>query len=303
MGQPNSVKPAQSAACPRCGYHQRGVIESWTDRCPLSGLCSECGLELDWSRVFQIARHPWLFEYHWRDGPIRRLLMTIMRALTPRRFWREVALDDPIHLRPVAVIAIVLLLLFLLSYVLIAATEVHTAMRPFRGCFSTTSQYWQTVFEIVYHVWIMLLPIALMAPVVVLIVMPLTFLMIPATLRRSRVRPGHVCRIALYGLVMPCVVAIVSVLVQFALHAVNLEGIASWINPRLWFESVTYRNLIYTAIAAALAVLLALWLSYWWTIAAGMYLRLPTPKRIAAVMALVSLLAGVTLHLWIVLQL
>ncbi|MFG0304904.1 MAG: hypothetical protein ACF8Q5_01680 [Phycisphaerales bacterium JB040] len=38
--------------CPYCRYDLSGIASSWTDRCPLRGVCSECGTALEWRRVF-----------------------------------------------------------------------------------------------------------------------------------------------------------------------------------------------------------------------------------------------------------
>jgi hypothetical protein len=40
-----------SARCPRCDYDQRGVIATWTNQCPLQGICAECGLKFEWREV------------------------------------------------------------------------------------------------------------------------------------------------------------------------------------------------------------------------------------------------------------
>ena len=34
--------------CPRCGYDLSGEIATWTEACPVRGLCTECGLEFAW---------------------------------------------------------------------------------------------------------------------------------------------------------------------------------------------------------------------------------------------------------------
>jgi hypothetical protein len=298
--------PERSAGaihCPRCGYDQHGEIRTWVNHCPMHGTCTECGLDLEWSRVFTLARHPWLFEYHWRDRPIRRLRLTITYALMPRRFWREVRLEDPIHLRPVWLIAAILLMTFLLGYVVTVLAVVHRMQGPFvQRWTNSTSEYWMHVFRIAIHDSIMALPTALAAPVLTLLIMPLTFLLIPTTLRRSRVRFGHVCRIALYGLVLPVVVAITWCIAQFAFHAAPLEDVGALINPwqwRFWHALSPDLALHDFVIAAGLAVLLAAWLAYWWYAATARYLRLKTPLRVVGVMMFVSLLAGVTVHLWL----
>lgn len=41
-----------SPACPRCAYDLSGIAGTWTDRCPLNGTCSECGLVLRWMDAY-----------------------------------------------------------------------------------------------------------------------------------------------------------------------------------------------------------------------------------------------------------
>ncbi|MCZ6834722.1 MAG: hypothetical protein O7G85_03015 [Planctomycetota bacterium] len=77
--------------CPRCGYDQRGVVESWKDACPLKGLCSECGLEIEFAELLssKIRKPKWNVEYGSRWVVPWRTLLTLLTALWPSSFWRS----------------------------------------------------------------------------------------------------------------------------------------------------------------------------------------------------------------------
>lgn len=90
-----SVDPTPSRkkiSCPRCGYDLHGVIESWKRECPISGVCSECGLEFEWSELLSphhtVAR--WCVEYAWGWRIVESSFKTLLMILfSPARFWRE----------------------------------------------------------------------------------------------------------------------------------------------------------------------------------------------------------------------
>jgi len=89
------TKAASSAApsCPSCGYDLSGAVASWTESCPLTGTCSECGEHLDWPQVVTAADRelPWFIE-HGKDRFFRRALGTWVRDVaSPLSFWRAVA--------------------------------------------------------------------------------------------------------------------------------------------------------------------------------------------------------------------
>ena len=50
--------------CPRCGYDQRGEMAKWADSCPLTSVCTECGLEIDWAELIspKFERPAWCVE-------------------------------------------------------------------------------------------------------------------------------------------------------------------------------------------------------------------------------------------------
>jgi hypothetical protein len=106
-----------SPSCPRCGYDLSGEVATWTETCPLTGICPECGFRIDWGR--NMARHAsgwWLFEL---DVASRRkaFTQTFLRALRPRSFWSSVRVEDAPNLRR---LSLFLCLVVLLVHVMIA---------------------------------------------------------------------------------------------------------------------------------------------------------------------------------------
>jgi hypothetical protein len=79
--------------CPRCGYDQTGIIDTWTDSCPTEGVCTECGDTLDWSLVFDPDRETkrWYTEHAPSAirAVLRRTLPTIGMLVLPSRFWKR----------------------------------------------------------------------------------------------------------------------------------------------------------------------------------------------------------------------
>jgi hypothetical protein len=94
--------PLEQLTCGKCNYHLYGLTDS---RCP------ECGTAVDWNTAllrYRTAQKP-LFEYRWRDRPIRSFVRTWFLALRPGKLWRSVQLYDPPRLAPLAVWTVVIL--------------------------------------------------------------------------------------------------------------------------------------------------------------------------------------------------
>ncbi|MCB9846014.1 MAG: hypothetical protein H6811_08525 [Phycisphaeraceae bacterium] len=88
---------ATAPSCPRCGYDLSGQVATWETRCPLTGVCSECGLDLSWTEVMHPERlkvrgfveH----EHGWRV--LSSAFRTLWWALLPWRFWTRVRMEHP----------------------------------------------------------------------------------------------------------------------------------------------------------------------------------------------------------------
>ncbi|MBM92187.1 MAG: hypothetical protein CMJ35_11345 [Phycisphaerae bacterium] len=105
------TKLTHQPICPKCGYDQSGIIDSWVDSCPINGSCAECGLGFAWRDVFDPVRN----DLHWYAehtqslwGIIARTPGTLMRLVLPWYYWRSVGVEARISLRALAMWLIVL---------------------------------------------------------------------------------------------------------------------------------------------------------------------------------------------------
>jgi len=94
-GEPSTAMSEAAAHCPRCDYDLRTAIRSWTDRCPIDGRCTECGLTFPWAEFLNRAAMPprWNVEYcrerHWPQA----CAATLLNALLAWRLWRRVRMS------------------------------------------------------------------------------------------------------------------------------------------------------------------------------------------------------------------
>ena len=286
-----------SAECPRCGYNLDGTVSTWTKRCPIRGRCNECGFEFDWHRVFVLSVHPWLFEYHWRRRPFSRFLQTVLYALRPRRFWREVRLTDPVHLMPAAVVTG---LLGLAGAVLLIATfilpeylwSISSGVRV--GPVRWEDEILRTILRMprIFVRFMPGLPVALFA-------MPIIFALIPTTLRQARVRRQHVVRIFFYSLVAPITIACVWCIANLVLLVIGLDQFADAIDPFYWRDrpgsSVLTTFLFQLLPGMAFVIPCTIWMANWWYLGCRGYLQLEHAGRIAVLLTLILfLLATIT---------
>ncbi|MCH2161240.1 MAG: hypothetical protein MK085_05135 [Phycisphaerales bacterium] len=86
---PNPVTRRHEAViCPRCGYHFKGILATWTTSCPVDGQCSECGLSFRWWEIFVGDHVPkWYVEFS-------RGFWSGLRR-TPGTFWRVILGSEP----------------------------------------------------------------------------------------------------------------------------------------------------------------------------------------------------------------
>lgn len=92
-------RPADTTAeirpsCPRCGYDLAGHASGWSEKCPLAGLCPECGLDFRWGDLLNPALRnlPWLYEHAPRWWSLRAWFATTIRVALPWYFWKRVEL-------------------------------------------------------------------------------------------------------------------------------------------------------------------------------------------------------------------
>src|SRR4051812_42242580 len=84
--------------CPRCGYDLSGAIATWTETCPLNGLCTECGLTFENRMVLneRLRRQARFFEVA-MSSLTRACITTGQAALWPWKFWRWVMMEHEVR--------------------------------------------------------------------------------------------------------------------------------------------------------------------------------------------------------------
>ncbi len=315
-----------SPHCPRCGYDQSGVIATWTDSCPISGTCSECGLTVEWGDVLDVhrGRLPGLVE-HSRGvrQMLRWTLTTAAWMLLPNRFWDRVCLHHaPRPSRILLSISVVLLAVHLM----IASACIMLVLT--RGAPAGTVQwrfdnisYWypellsplvEPLAQIsvdtwrgarfvsvwpLYPVW----AVPATALLACILAWPLMFLALPVTRHRSRLRWEHVWRAGLYPtwvLGLMFVLNRIAFLIRYSGECIDSivggsgsANLASAANGLLY----SLRPIAWVAVAA--------WIAAWWYFAIVRGWRLEKGRAlwsvllvaVAAASALVGTLAWMLL--------
>jgi hypothetical protein len=254
--------------------------------------------------VLALSVHPWLFEYHWRRKPVRRLVRTWREAHRPTRFWKDVRLTDPVHLRP---LAIVCLCAGLLIFGGLVAVAVISGARSLFVVWPGGTAVRSDLLELTaYAAWDICVAVAILlpGPVVTLAAMPAAFALLPQTLRRARVRRAHVMRIWLYSLFAPFTVAAFYTLFLLAAANLGLDTLIDFVNPWEWSRGLGVVGLRIGRIFAeplpgvVASVAILAWLTVWWRSACRSYLRLPRSGWIVLSLSLAVGLAAVTAQLW-----
>ncbi len=294
----SSARPP--SACPRCGYDQSGIVASWRDSCPLEGKCSECGLEFAWADVLnpQLAWPRWSFE-HARKHLVWSYLCTVFMALLPRRFFAGIRMEHPIRFDRLAMLLVICPIVLYFGFAAIVAAIQYKFYRynwgtPGPPSFTLAdvgkSALWP--YADGETLWYALrspttLGIALGAPIALL--MPLAFLLLPATFRRMKIRVAHVVRVGIYALVAPAIFWSMLMVVWAAYETLQVHFYGNF--PR-WLPSESLTGWM----VAGGSPLLALWAPYFWWRAGKQYLKLPRSLFVVIMLAIVTGL--LTIVLW-----
>ena len=121
----NNLANINPIRCPRCGYDQRGTVASWRESCPLTGICTECGLEFPWSELLVPTKFQpqWCVEFVPRRRRIfRACATTFLHSFRPHEFWSRLKMSQPIRPWRLAVYAAWLMLPLLVTYVGVQGT-------------------------------------------------------------------------------------------------------------------------------------------------------------------------------------
>jgi hypothetical protein len=296
--------------CPRCDYDLAGAVAAWRDSCPLTGTCSECGLDLEWARVLREQRvPPWSFEHAMTDRR-GRFFQTVQMTFRPSTLWRGMDLSYRIRWPRLVFLLVtgIAILHGLAGAVVVGACAIDPSIQwPLyrRGwTFPVTFDWWDAlrtalwpyqphrrswgenpVHPAVLHV---LLTAALMA---------LAFQALPVTLRRAKVRQRHIWRVWMYSLIpIPVLLSLWGVAIWSVFHFPALLWPATGQKPG-WRHPLPLQALEWAQSHDGAILMLAAgaWLWSWWSMACGHYLKLPRSRAVSAVMLLMAGMAGALL--------
>ena len=104
MPQPASIE------CPRCGFTLDGARDASRARGESAGICSECGLAVEWRGLEDASGDPaWFVEARLKSrGMLRRVAGTLLRLPWPWGFWSQVSMRIPLSWRGIAVFLLAL---------------------------------------------------------------------------------------------------------------------------------------------------------------------------------------------------
>jgi hypothetical protein len=306
-----------STECPRCGYDLQGIVESWHEHCPLSIACSECGLQLVCADLFEPSPPPRCSFEHTLRRRIWRLLGTVLRANVPSVVWRQAGENRAraglaLHHEVVQLRLVIISLSGLLAmHGLVVAFQTMLNLanlaimwRGRRGLvlndliISLRWALWPHNNRWGGMVWLGLDP-HVVAPILMVSMMPLLFLLFPLTLRRARVRRIHLLRIFAYSLVSaPLALAALGIIGH--MHAVvsNLAKALGWL-PRMASLPGSEGLAAFSRWPLSLLVVTGVYLTFYWAVAARQYLRLPRAFAVAATATLIAALGAILLVLLI----
>ena len=313
MPRPNS--PA-APRCPRCGYDQSGPIATFTNACPTTGTCSECGLAFRWRDVFfpDRERIRGFFEHARGFWPgLWAIPRTAWLVARPWAFWKRLQL----HMKPRLGRAAVWVLAALLATVLFRGVlgSADFAIGALYPAAPSVAQFWTTndlsdpgAWEWVwacppidartwypggFHLvqwwtdgWV---PIAILATPI----WAISFALLPQTRRRAKVKAVHIVRAFIYSciwltmLLLPWIFQYLVRFVAAGLNAVQVPfpSFLRWMG----FDPHWLRN------AIPLAIAVWLWLSIWWLFAIRRGFRLQHPTAVWFALWIINGLAAMVI--------
>lgn len=284
MTASTNINPKQNFArppqCPRCGYDLRGRIELWTNRCPIQGRCSECGLAFRWLEVLNpsfMTPTWWIESRRIQSALVRQMLGTWLFTWNPPLFWTRIRLAHPIRWTRLA--AYFLGSITVIVIVLVAAARLFTTASLVDFLTAANWRFWWThtspwdmassirLLRLSSQVWLCL------AVFIATSLAPIGYLTVPVSLRRAKVRFSHLVRISVYGLpfiALPCALALLTTL--------------GLLNSRLKMPPFTESISRWATVASVLMCLL------WWMTASSLYLKLQHGIAVGATAVLLPLL-------------
>jgi len=173
--------------CPRCGYNLKMLTRP---RCP------ECGLQFRWDELIEAEKEshtrPPIFEYHWRDHPIRSFSLTVSMCLQPRRLWRWL----PLTAVPVVGVMPFLFVVVLSLLALLSLSQEYLWHSYNQLMYWSPSNFqgfpWLSWFDEI------LLP-KLFVPSMVVVIVWFSIQVFRQTITRYRIRQSHILRVVFYS--------------------------------------------------------------------------------------------------------
>jgi hypothetical protein len=333
--------PSVPNECPRCAYDLSGTVARWTAACDLHGTCPECGLEFPWGDILNPERAVprWFYEAA-RGRPPLLLLRTAARALRPRRFWS--AINMALRIRSHRLVVLVLVALAI-SHVLVGAASCANLALELAPTRRFATKVTLDISQSGMYTRVMLWPYSyppfrgsaqyampatanrpaittpfvftiggsgavgahMLTPLLATGIMPLTYLLLRQTMRRTRIRRAHLFRIFAYSALMLPIFVSLHILGWPSLRDQYLSMRGAFRTRPTTLDTLVFRlNALDAAVRLPL-LLLGLQitaLSIWWHAATTRYLRLPHAAGVVLAMltitSLVVCLMLVTTGAW-----
>jgi len=108
--------PIEHLTCEQCGYKLMGLTDC---RCP------ECGTAFTWDHAiaaYHQSRQA-LFEYRWRDRPVRSFVHTVRLMFRPKSLWQQLSIHDRPQARPLVLMIAPLILAIPLALLLLESVN------------------------------------------------------------------------------------------------------------------------------------------------------------------------------------
>lgn len=273
--------------CPKCGYDQSGIIETWKEQCPIGGRCSECGLDFEWANVLDPSRVELAWYVEHAKSPremIARTIPTLWYMLFPNRYWHRLGMDAPRSLkRFVLWVGAMMLLMHVLTsagfvvtnYVGLLDMNNRTLVRMAESPPSERALYQSFLYDLSsLDYWRQIIGEALLVPIVskniwtngvmfgigmlalvslgVSIMWFVLFSAFPTTRKRSQLRMVHVRRAMVVGGVLPMVFIEIGRVFDMMMY------IGEYLSPMLSIEPILK---VFTGVVV---VWMFIWIQWFW---------------------------------------
>jgi hypothetical protein len=316
--QPDAAKDRPPPSCPRCDYDLAGEVATWTQQCPLTSRCPECGLDVRWTSVYRaVTPPPWSVEHAEPRAVnvLRAALRSAAVAFIPGVLWQRLTLGMRVEPRR---LVLMLVLWCVVGYLLavgmmigfeylahLADYHAYAEMVASSGGAWGTPQY--TPFSVTAEPLRTLFPFfrigggsgitpqpALLALLFVLSV-PGALVLLPFSLRHAKVSPRHLVRLVAYWSVWILPALVFPAWTYALIRTVESLGVLSRYrlgrsNPSVAItiaQSINALESHSTLLATGIVFLLIAW---FWRQACRHYLRLPRPGLVAVGITTLSLL-------------